>query len=131
MQAAPESGACTLLAVGWIRTWQYGLEGGLEAGFEGVGNWDTIQTVTRGQIVETTKTGHRMLYQSGHPMLYQYYTATTETQGQVACGIVGAFYCSDTQRSFTVVTMDDCTTGGSSEQALAEFEAFLDSFVCH
>jgi hypothetical protein len=72
-----------------------------------------------------------MLYQSGHRLLYRYYTATTEIQGQVACGIVGVFYCSDTQRTFTVVTMDECTTGSSGEQSLQEFETILDDFVCH
>jgi len=131
VQAAPQDADFPLLAVSWIRTWEYGLEGGLEAGFDGVANWAGIQTVTKGQVVETTKTGHRMLYQSGHRMLYQYYTATTETQGQVACGIVGVFYCPDTQRSITIVTMDDCTAGGSSERALQDFEAYLDDFVCH
>jgi hypothetical protein len=131
VQAAPEDGKLPLIAVSWIRTWEYGLEGGLEAGFEGVENWGTIQTVSKGQIVETTKTGHRMLYQSGHHMLYQYYTATTETQGQVACGIVGAFYCPDTQRAITVVTMGDCPAGASTEAALAEFESLLARFVCH
>jgi len=131
VQAAPEDSPFPLVAVSWIRTWKFGLEGGLEAGFEGVESWDGVQTVTKGQLVETTKTGHRMLYQSGHRLLYRYYTATTEIQGQVACGIVGVFYCSDTQRTFTVVTMDECTTGSSGEQSLREFETLLDDFVCH
>jgi len=131
LQAAPEDADFPIVAVSWIRTWRYGLDGGLEAGFDGVANWAGIKTVTKGRVVETTKTGHRMLYQSGHTMLYQYYTATTEIQGQVACGIVGVFYCPDTQRSFTIVTMDDCTAGGSTESALAEFEAYLDRLVCH
>ena len=132
IQVAPEEEKFPLFAVSWIRTWQYGLEGGLEAGFEGVNNWEGIGAVTKGQVVETTKTGHRMLYQHGHRMLYQYYTATTIVQGETVYGIVGAFYCPDTQRAFSVVTMEKTLAGGENqEQALSGFENYIDSFVCH
>jgi len=131
VQVAPEEEDFPLFAVSWIRTWQYGLEGGLEAGFEGINNWKGIESVTKGEVVETTKTGRRLLYQEGHRLLYQYYTATTETQGEIVYGIVGAFYCPDTQRTFSLVTMQNSTTGSSSVQAFEEFEKYLDSFVSH
>jgi hypothetical protein len=72
-----------------------------------------------------------MLYQEGHRMLYQYYTATTETQGEIVYGIVGAFYCDDTQRAFGLVTMQTTTTTVSSQEALDNFKAYMDYFACH
>jgi hypothetical protein len=131
VQATPEEGNYQLFAVSWIRTWQWGLEGSLEAGFVGIENWAGIVNITKGNVVETTKTGHRMLYQEGHRMLYQYYTATTETQGEIVYGVVGAFYCPDTQRTFSLVTMQKSTTGSSAQEALAYFEGYVDAFVCH
>ena len=131
VQATPEEGNYPLFAVSWIRTWQWGLEGSLEAGFVGIENWAGIVNITKGNVVETTKTGHRMLYQEGHSMLYQYYTATTETQGEIVYGVVGAFYCPDTQRTFSLVTMQKSTTGSSAQEALAYFEGYVDAFVCH
>jgi len=131
VQATPEEDNYPLFAVSWIRTWQWGLEGSLEAGFAGIENWEGIVNITKGNVVETTKTGQRMLYQVGHRMLYQYYTATTETQGEIVYGVVGAFYCPDTQRTFSLVTMQRSTTGSSAQEALAYFEGYVDAFVCH
>jgi len=131
IQAAPEEDNYPLFAVSWIRTWQWGLEGGLEAGFEGIQNWEGIVNITKGVVVKTTKTGHRMLYQEGHRMLYQYYTATTENSGEIVYGMVGAFYCPDTKRAFSLVTMQKSITGASSQEALEYFEGYVDAFVCH
>jgi len=131
IQVAPEHEDVPLLAVSWVRTWQYGLEGGLEAGFEGIENWEDIVTVIKGELVDTTKTGHRMLYQEGHPMLYQYYTATTKTQEVVMSGIVGVFYCPDTQRAFSLVSMQKATAETTNELIFQEFESYVKSFVCH
>ena len=131
IQASPEEEDFPLFAVSWIRTWQWGLEGGLEAGFSGIDNWQGTVSITKGPVVETTKTGHRMLYQEGHRMLYQYYTATTETPGEIIYGIVGAFYCPDTKRAFSLVTMQKSITGASLQEALEYFEGYLDAFVCH
>jgi hypothetical protein len=131
IQVAPENQDVPLLAVSWIRTWQYGLEGGLEAGFEGIENWEGIVSVIKGELVDTTKTGHRMLYQEGHPMLYQYYTATTKTQEVVMSGIVGVFYCPDTQRAFSLVTMQKATGETTNQLIFQEFESYVKSFVCH
>ena len=132
VQVAPEEDEFPLFAVSWIRTWQYGLEGGLVAGYDGVKNWEGIGTVTRGQIVETSKTGPRMLYQQGHRTLYQYYIALTETQGEVVYGILCTFYCPDTQRAFSLVTMPKTNAGNASQQqALDVFDGYINSFICH
>jgi hypothetical protein len=131
IQVAPEQESLPLLAVSWLRTWQYGLEGGLEAGFEGVTNWEGVASVTKGELVQAAKTGHRMLYQEGHRMLYQYFTATTDIQGEILCGVVGVFYCPDTQRAFSLVTLQNATGDVSSQQTLDQFEHYMDSLVCH
>ena len=130
VQIAPEVGDFPLYAVSWVRTWKWGLEGGLEAGFEGVQNWEGISNIQKGQILEGTKKGHRMLYQVGHRMLSQYYTASTMTQGEMVYGIVASFYCDDTGRTFSLVTMNK-SAAPSQQQATADFEAFLDAFACH
>ena len=130
VQIAPEVGDFPLYAVSWVNTWEWGLEGGLEAGFEGVQNWEGISNIQKGQIVEGTKKGHRMLYQVGHRMLSQYYTASAMTQGEMVYGMVASFYCDDTKRTFSLVTMNK-SAAPSQQQAIADFEAFLDAFVCH
>ena len=130
IQIAPEVGDFPLYAVSWVKTWKWGLEGGLEAGFEGVQNWEGISNIQKGQIIQGTKKGHRMLYQVGHRMLSQYYYASTATQGEMVYGMVASFYCDDTQRTFSLVTMNK-SAAPSQQQAVADFEAFLDAFACH
>jgi len=131
VQVAPEEDGFPLFAVSWVKTWHWGLEGGLEAGFAGIDNFEGIESVYKGGLVETVELGNRMLYQEGHRMLYQYYTATTKTQGEIVYGIVGAFYCDDTQRAFGLVTMQTTTTTASSQEALDNFKAYMDYFACH
>jgi len=131
VQVSPEQDDLPLFAISWVRTWQYGLEGGLEAGFEGVENWVGIVSISKGELVKTTKSGHRMLYQEGHRMLYQYFTATTETPNEIIYGIVGAFYCPETQRAFSLVTMQSAPAGTYSQLAVEEFETYVDSIICH
>ena len=131
VQVVPEERGFPLYAVSWVKTWQWGLEGGLEAGFAGIENWEGIESVEKGELVETTKLGHQMLYETGHHMLYQYYTATTKTQGETIYGIVAAFYCDNTQKAFGLVTMQKSTAEVSSQKALDNFRDFLDYFACH
>jgi len=131
VQVAPEEGGFLLFAVSWVKTWQWGLEGGLEAGLAGIENWEGIESVQKGEFVDTTKSGHRTLYEEGHRILYQYYTATTKTQGEMVYGIAGAFYCDNTQRAFGVVTMQNTTAAVSSQEALENFKDYLDYFDCH
>ena len=131
VQVAPEEEGFPLFAVSWVKTWQWGLEGGLEAGFAGIGNWEGIEIVQRGELGETAISGHRMLYQEGHRMFYQYYIATTKTQGEIVYGIVAAFYCDDTQRAFGLVTMQSTTTPLFSQEVLDNFKDYVDYFACH
>lgn len=131
VQVAPEEEGFPLFAVSWVKAWQWGLEGGLEAGFAGIENWEGIESVQKGEFVETTKSGLRMLYEEGHRMLYQFYAATTKTQGEIVYGIVGAFYCDNTQRAFGLVTMQKTTIGVSTQEALDNFKDYLDYFACH
>ncbi|UCC59798.1 MAG: hypothetical protein JSV02_08650 [Dehalococcoidia bacterium] len=131
VQVSPEHENLPLFAISWVRTWQYGLEGGLEAGFEGVENWEGIASISKDVVIKTTKSGHRMLYQKGHRMLYQYFTATTEAPNEIIYGIVGAFYCPETQRAFSLVTMRSAPDGDYKQSAVAEFESYIDSVTCH
>ena len=131
VQVAPEEDGFPLFAVSWVKTWQWGLEGGLEAGFAGIDNWEGIKSVQKGELVETVELGHRMLYQEGHRMLYQYYTATTKTQGEIVYGIVAVFYCDDTQRAFGLVTMQSTTAPLFSQEVLDNFKDYVDYFACH
>ncbi len=131
VQVAPAEGQLPLFAVTWVNTWQWGLEGGLEAGFDGIENWEGVESIAKGELVQSTKKGHRMLYQVGHPMLYQYYNATTDTVGEIVYGIAGAFYCYSTQRAFGLVTIESTTNTPSTPEALNSFEGYLDSIVCH
>lgn len=129
VQVTPEEEGFPLFAVSWVKTWQWGLEGGLEAGFAGIDNWEGIENVQKGELVETAKSGQRMLYQEGHLMLYQYYIATTKTQ--IVYGIVAAFYCDDTQRAFGLVTMQRTTSPLFSQEVLDNFKDYMDYFACH
>ena len=131
VQVAPAEGGFPMFAVSWVKTWEWGLEGGLEAGFEGIGNLEGIERIEMGDIQYVTKTGPRMLYQEGHPMLLRYYTATTETAGETIYGMVGSYYCEDTQRMFSLVTANSTTKTPSSEQAFLDFEKYISTVVCH
>ena len=131
VQVGPKEGGLPLFAVSWVNTWRWGLEGGLDAGFHGIESWEGIEHIEKGEIVETAKLGRQSLYQIGHRMLYQYYTANNNTQGMKVHGIVGVFYCDKTQRAFSLVTMNTATPSSSSQIALDELKIYLDTFVCH
>ena len=131
VQVAPEEQGAPLFAVSWVKTWQWGLDGGLEAGFEGIRNLDGVDNIEMGEIQDATKTGPRLLYKKGHPLLYRHYTAGTKTEGETVYGIVGSFYCDETRRMFSLVTMSSTTGTPSSEQAFDDFEVYLKSLVCH
>ena len=97
-----------------------GLETGLDAGFDGMGEDKAVLNYERGELVETTK--------EGHEILYQYYTETHSDLGQV-CGIAGIWYCDESQRYYVLMTMNN--TISSKEDVLADYLDYLDSFVCH
>jgi hypothetical protein len=129
VQIAPAEGELPLFAVTWVSTWQWGLEGALEAGFAGIENWEGIVSIDKGEVVETTLATRGMLYEMRHRMLYQEYTANTESEDEKVYGVVGGFYCDVTQRAFGLVSMNSGPI--SSQEVLDSFEAYLDSFVCH
>ena len=71
--------------------------------------------VEKGQLVTSTK--------SGHEMLYQYFTATSE--GGTLYGIFGAWYCGTSERYYELILFY------SEQDVLSKYQQYLDSFVCH
>jgi len=76
-----------------------------------------ITSLEKGKLVETTKTGHRMMY--------QYYTTTLFVAVRVQYGIYGVWYCDTNQRLYHLNLV------WIGEDILPEFQRCLDSFVCH
>jgi len=95
------------------------LQGSLDDSFAGMVG-EGVASVDRGELVETTKAGHQILY--------QYYILTPD-EGDKAYGIVGIFYCDKSQRLFQLMTMN--TTISAKQDVLEDFQNYLDSFVCH
>jgi len=81
---------------------------------------DVVGSFEWGKPVETTKAGHKMVYQ---------YYSTTDTEGNKCYGIVGAFYCDKSQKCFTPMTLNN--TISDKQDILDDFKNYLDSFVCH
>ena len=95
-----------------------GLEESLEGGFEAFERGSGLQADI-GELVETTK--------SGHQILYQYYSVSNEAFKTY--GIQGVFYCDESQRFFQLMTMN--STISAKQDILEDFQRYLDSFVCH
>jgi len=76
-----------------------------------------ITSLEKGKLVETTKTGHRIMY--------QYYTTTLFVAVRVQYGIYGVWYCDTNQRLYHLNLV------WIGEDILPEFQRCLDSFVCH
>jgi len=102
-------------AVTWVKSstplTRGDLEDALEEIFESDPNLEKTET-----IVETTK--------SGHEMIYQRYTYTEDWQKTY--GIFGVWYC-DIDKKFYCLGNEQTT----EHDALQIFEQYLDSFVCH
>ncbi len=127
VQAGIENEESELFQVAWVgmiksmwESWDNGLEDSLEGSIEGAENTEGIASLERGELVETTKAGHRMLY--------QYYTLTS-AEGDTAYGIIGALYCDKSQRLLSFMTMN--TTTSTTQDVQGYFQNYLDSFVCH
>lgn len=99
---------------------QVTLEAGMEGGFQGLAGGEDVVSVERGELVETTKAGHRMLY--------QYYALTT-TEGDKTFGIYGSWYCDKDQKVYILSTEN--STISSKKDVLRDFQSYLDCFVCH
>lgn len=120
-----------LFQVGWmtllpeeIESGPGGLEGNLkdnlEGGFAVLESSEEIASVEKGELVEATK--------AGHLIFYQYYTATP-TEGDNMYGVSSCFYCDESLKLFSLLTMNNTTS--TEEDGLGDFQNYLDSFVCH
>lgn len=98
---------------------QWNIEGALEHRFSSMEEVEWVESLYRGELVETTKAGHRMVY--------QYYTVTHPAGKDY--GVVGAFYCDKSGKGFELATLTN--TVNSEEEALEHFQRYIDSFVCH
>lgn len=109
-------------SVGWLKTQEslVDLEGGIEGAFEATEADETLINLERGELVETTKEGHRILY--------QYYAETYSDIGEVF-GIFGNWYCDKSQIFFSLMTIN--STISSKEDVLTDYLDYLDNFVCH
>jgi len=91
------------------------LIGSVAGGLAALEAGEGVEEVVRGEQLEATKSGHQLLYQS----------FTVRGGGEVMRGVVGAWYCDESNRLFNLITLY------SGEDALALFQTYLDSFVCH
>ncbi len=119
--AADENEEFESVFVGWIKAQEqiFDLEIAIEDGLQGM-EGEGIASVERGELVETTKAGHRMLYQ---------YYAATDVEGDKAFGIFGVWYCDKLQKLYMLYTMN--TTISSKESVLRDYQSYLDYFVGH
>ena len=122
VSAIVENKEFKVVSVSWLKTQEslVNLEAGIEGGFEATEADETLINLERGELVETTK--------EEHEILYQYYTTTYSDGGKVF-GIMGVWYCDKSQILFGLVTMNN--TISSKEDVLAEYLDYLDNFVCH
>lgn len=90
-----------------LRTW---VEGCLESERE------QAEELVEGEIVETTKAGHLMIYQD--------YNAIN-TEGEAYVGIFGTWYCEISGRTYMLNFMS------TEENIFPIYQRYLDSFVCH
>lgn len=91
------------------------LIGSVAGGLAALEAGEGVEEVVRGEQLEATKSGHQLLYQS----------FTVRGGGEVMRGVVSAWYCDESNRLFNLITLY------SGEDALALFQTYLDSFVCH
>jgi len=103
-------------------TWEVAgdLQTSLEDSFGGIEQTEVVASLDKGELVETTKAGHQMLY--------QYYTVTY-TEGGKGYGIVGVFYCNKSEKFFQLATIHSAIS--ATQDILEDFQRYLDSFVCH
>lgn len=97
-----------------------GLSVALEDSFAGLAMDETIVSIERGEIVETTKEGYQMLYQD--------YFATV-TVGDNFGGIIACFYCDKAERLYQLITGH--TESTTKQDRLTYFQRFSDSLICH
>ena len=90
----------------------------LDASFEGMSSPD-IESINRGNILETIKAGHTVVYQG----------FTLDVLGIKVGGVVSVFYCDVNERVYQLMTMSDSTS--TIQEAIEYFQSYLHSFVGH
>ena len=116
------------IVVGWLKSATApDLEISLKDAFDALVKSEELEIRGKGKLVETTKAGHRMIY--------QYYTTYgTTTAGpsyynfppKEVYGIYGVWYCDTKQRLYQLNLMYI-----EEKDILPIFQRYLDSFVCH
>ncbi len=111
-----------VVSVGWMKVQEslVDLETGIEDSLEGTEADETLINLERGELVETTKEGHKILY--------QYYIETYSDIGEID-GIVGIWYCDKSQTLFNLITVNNPIS--NKEDVVMDYLDYLDNFVCH
>lgn len=125
IQIGVENEQVVLFHVTWVKTLGWSIQASLAGGFEAMESGKGVATIEEGELVETTKAGHRMIYQ---------YYATTTREGDKLYGIVASFYCDRSKKGFVLMTIDNTISGKLDvleDLLLEDFQRYLDSFVCH
>jgi len=117
-------GSTEVIFVSWLKSATApDLKKSLEDAFDELVKTGAVASLEKGKLIETTKVGHRIIY--------QYYTSVSEMKlaffppGQILYGICGVWYCDTNQRFYqlNLISID--------EDTLPIFQRYLDSFVCH
>lgn len=94
---------------------EYDLESAIERFFEVMEQTVEWTDLERGELIETTKADHRMMY--------QHFSVTMI--GKPTYGIIGVWYCDTSERVFQL------NLYYSEEDTLPTYQKYLDSFICH
>lgn len=110
-----------LFVVTWLEAaiFSRSLQGSLDDIFQDYEDSEGIETVDRGELVDTVFEGQRMLY--------QFFGATTR-EGEQQHGIAAAFHCESNHVQFSFLSRNTAISG--NEAILGDFQTYLDSFVC-
>lgn len=120
VQVGLEGAETELFQVAWVKTVEFPqLEAMLAGPFASM-EAEEGSVTEKGELVETTKAGHRMLY--------RYYTFTS-AQGDKVYGTLGVLMCDKSQKMFLLRTANN--TISTKQDVLEDFQNYLDSFVCH
>lgn len=107
-----------IVVVSWAYTDQPpSLDGVLKETAEEIKYIEGITDILKGDVVETTKSGHRMIYM---PIMYKSY-------GGDVFGLYGVWYCTDSERMYYL----SVETFENTDTTSLLFQRYLDSIVCH
>ena len=107
-----------IVVVSWAYTDQPpSLDDVLKETVEEIKYIEGMTDILKGDVVETTKSGHRMIYM---PTMYKSY-------GSDVFGLYGIWYCTDSERMYYL----SVETFENTETTSMLFQRYLDSIVCH